>query len=180
MESFQPVIDFWFSELSPPQWWKKSSDLDDIIARKFAGLHGAASCGELYPWRAQALGRLAEIIVLDQFSRNMHRNSAQAFATDNLALILAQHAVALKVQQGFSLDQKAFLYMPFMHSESSLIHEQAVKLYNEPELESNLKFELRHKEIIDRFGRYPHRNAILGRTSSPEEIEFLKQPGSSF
>ena len=118
--------------------------------------------------------------MLDQFSRNLHRGDGRAFANDAMALALAQEAVAAGADQGLTTDERGFLYMPYMHSESRAIHEVAVGLFTDLGLESNLDFELRHKEIIDRFGRYPHRNEVLGRESTPEEIEFLKQPGSSF
>ncbi len=127
-----------------------------------------------------ALGRLSEIILLDQFSRNIYRDKPAAFAQDALALALAQEAIAAGIASELTVDQRSFLYMPFMHSESELIHQQAVKLFSEPGLEASLEFEIRHKKIIDRFGRYPHRNEILGRTSTVEEQQFLAQPGSSF
>lgn len=110
----------------------------------------------------------------------MYRDTPQAFAYDAIALVLAQEAVGLGVHANWPPDFKSFLYMPFMHSESLWVHEQAVELFSEPGLEDNLKFEFAHKAIIERFGRYPHRNAILGRQSTAEEIAFLKQPGSSF
>lgn len=178
--SFQSVLDFWFEELEPKQWWEVDEALDEDIGQRFGDLHRQACACELYPWRQEARGRLAEIIVLDQFSRNMYRATSRAFAQDALALCLAQEAVALKVQEQLSDQQRSFLYMPFMHSESKIIHERAMELFSEPQVKGNLNFEIRHKEIIDRFGRYPHRNAILGRESTQEELEFLKQPGSSF
>lgn len=174
------VLDFWFRELKPPQWWVKSDQLDRLIETRFGALHEAAERCELFSWRETAWGRLAEVIVLDQFSRNIYREQARAFANDALALGLAQTAVADGADRELEATQQAFLYMPYMHSESLLIHAQAVKLFSLPGMENNLAFELKHKAIIERFGRYPHRNAALGRTSTPEEIEFLKTPGSSF
>ena len=123
---------------------------------------------------------MAEIIVLDQFSRNIYRDQAQAFAYDSLALALAQEAISLQLDAQLSPEQRSFLYMPFMHSESKLMHEYALKLFQRLGNEINLSFEKKHKIIIDRFGRYPHRNEILGRTSTAEELEFLTQPNSSF
>ena len=123
---------------------------------------------------------MAEIIVLDQFSRNIHRGTPQAFSSDPLALALAQEVVQQKLDKDLPLMMRSFTYMPYMHSESALIHQQAVQLFNQPGLETNYDFELKHKEIIDKYGRYPHRNAILGRESSPDELAFLQQPGSSF
>ena len=177
---YQHIIDFWFVETSPDQWWQEDHDFDQQILERFGAVHGQASRCELYAWRKAPLGRLAEIIVLDQFSRNIFRGTAQAFATDALALALAQEAIAAHAAAAMEVPMRAFLYMPFMHSESREIHEVAVKLFAETGLESNLNFELRHKAIIDRFGRYPHRNTLLGRPSSDEEIAFLKTPGSSF
>ena len=178
--NYQHVIDFWFYEIDPGQWWRQSDELDSQIRERFGSMHALASKCELYGWRVVPLGRLAEIIVLDQFSRNIFRGTAQAFGTDSLALALAQEAVAAHVAVELDSAKRAFLYMPFMHSESMVIHEIAVRLFSENGMDSNLQFELRHKAIIDRFGRYPHRNAVLGRASSAEEIEFLKTPGSSF
>lgn len=143
-------------------------------------MHAQAVQCELFGWRAHPFGRLAEIIVLDQFSRNIYRGTARAFEADSLALALAQEAVATAVAAVLGPDHRSFLYMPYMHSESRRIHEIAVGLFSEAGLEPSLKSEIRHKAIIDRFGRYPHRNAILGRVSSQEELEFLKAPGSSF
>lgn len=174
------VLTFWFDELSPKQWFGKHDNLDNAIAARFSGLLKSAEQCELMHWRTTAQGRLAEIIVLDQFSRNIYRDQAQAFANDPLALALAQEAISQEYDKKLSDQQKAFLYMPFMHSESKLIHQQAVELFSQPGLEYNLEFELKHKVIIDKFGRYPHRNELLGRASTDEELAFLKQPNSSF
>ncbi|KAB7622685.1 DUF924 family protein [Alkalilimnicola sp. S0819] len=174
------VLRFWFEELDPAQWWAKDEALDAEIARRFGALLRRAAAGELHDWRTTPTGRLAEILVLDQFSRNIHRDTPAAFAQDPMALALAQEAVLGNVQEALSTDQRAFLYMPFMHSESAAMHVWAERLYREPGLEYNYDFELQHKAIIDRFGRYPHRNAILGRESTAEELAFLQQPGSSF
>ncbi len=178
--NFQEVLDFWFHELESKQWWVKDTELDQLILKRFKTYWDAAVLGELFSWRQEPQGRLAEILVLDQFSRNMFRDTPQSFAQDSLALVLSQEAVAIGADKSMSSSEKAFLYMPYMHSESRLIHEEAIKLYTQPGLEFNLEFEHKHKVIIDRFGRYPHRNAILGRTSSVEEIAFLKEPNSSF
>ena len=174
------VLEFWFETLSPADWWKKDTGLDRQIHSRFGELHTQASAGELIDWRSSARGRLAEILVLDQFSRNIFRDQPSAFASDTVALVLAQEAVCGGWDRELNHQQRHFLYMPYMHSESRAIHEHAVRLFDQPGMEDALKFEMRHKDIIDRFGRYPHRNKILGRTSTAEEIEFLKQPGSSF
>ena len=176
----QSVIDFWFREIEPRQWFAKDSELNRLIEKCFRNVHDAALKCELFTWRDTSEGRLAEIIVLDQFSRNIHRDSPLAFAADPLALALAQEAVRIQSQRELIPQQRPFLYMPFMHSESPLIHEQAVNLFSEPGLEKNLEFEVKHKAIIDRFGRYPHRNAILKRVSTSDELAFLNTPGSSF
>ncbi|NNL11590.1 MAG: DUF924 domain-containing protein [Pseudomonadales bacterium] len=180
MSSFNEVIAYWFEELEEDDWWKKSDSLDKHIRERFGQLHQRAVACELCAWRAEPLGRLAEIIVLDQFSRNMFRNSAKSFAQDPQALSLAQEAITDKADAELDQLQRSFLYMPFMHSESGKIHEQAVELFRNNGIQSNYDFELKHKAIIDRFGRYPHRNKLLNRTSTSEEQQFLLQPGSSF
>ncbi len=174
------IIDFWFTEIDSKLWWKKDNEFDALINQRFSAVLQHAERGELYPWRENSLGRLAEIIVLDQFSRNIYRDTAQAFANDAVALVLAQEALRADARKTLSATQQAFLFMPYMHSESALMHSIAVQLFSEPGLEGNLDFEHKHKAIIDRFGRYPHRNTVLGRRSTPEELEFLEQPGSSF
>jgi len=174
------VLDFWFNELSPQDHYKKSDELDKKITDLFLETYHKATRGELFSWRESLKGRLAEIIVLDQFSRNMFRDDARAFMFDSLALTLSQEASKSNELETLSSSEKAFLYMPFMHSESLLIHNEAMKLFSEPGLEMNLEFEIKHKKIIEQFGRYPHRNHVLGRESTQEEIEFLKTPGSSF
>lgn len=181
MQTAQDVLTFWFEELTPKDWFTKSTELDQRIAERFSTVHRAATRCETVSWRSSPTGRLAEIIVLDQFSRNIFRDHPESFAHDGLALALAQEAVALGVDDQLNTAQeRSFLYMPYMHSESPVIHETALRLFSHPDLAYNLEFEQQHKDIIDRFGRYPHRNRILGRTSTPEEIAFLQQPGSSF
>ena len=177
---YQQVLQFWFKELDTKDWFRKDDGLDQLIQAQFGQVLDAAAACELYKWRSTPDGRLAEVIVLDQFSRNIYRDSPKAFAQDALALALAQEAVAIGADMALPVSQRAFLYMPYMHSESALIHEQTIKLFEQAGLENNLGFEKRHLAIIQRFGRYPHRNAILGRQSTPEEVEFLDQPGSSF
>lgn len=176
----QSVISFWFNEIEPAQWWKVDAGFDRLIRERFGDLHERATRAELFEWRHDPQGRLAEVIVLDQFSRNIFRGERRAFDSDPLALALAQEAVAAQVDLALPEAERVFLYMPYMHSESALIHAVAVDLFREHAPKSNYDFELRHKAIIDRFGRYPHRNAILGRVSTPEESAFLREPGSSF
>ncbi|WP_075879480.1 DUF924 family protein [Vreelandella massiliensis] len=177
---YQNILTFWFHEIAPKQWWRVDPAFDQELKARFSGVLQQAIAGELYGWRASAKGRLAEVIVLDQFSRNIYRNTPDAFAQDAQALVLAQEAVAAGALDDLTQDERTFLLMPYMHSESRLIHEQADALFKAFAPADNVRYEIKHKEIIDRFGRYPHRNDVLGRTSTPEEIEFLKQPGSRF
>lgn len=170
---YQEVLDFWFKELTAKDWFAKSDALDQNIKDKFLTAHKAASCGELFAWRETAQGRLAEIIILDQFSRNIFRNTKEAFAYDSLALVLAQELVLLKLDQTLNDSERSFVYLPYMHSESKLVHQQALALYTKLGNSGSLEYEIAHKAIIDRFGRYPHRNAQLGRISSDEEKAFL-------
>jgi uncharacterized protein (DUF924 family) len=171
------VLHFWFEEITPKQWWEKNLDFDKNIKVQFLDLHEQATKCELYSWRKTPQGRLAEIIVLDQFSRNIYRGRPESFMSDPLALTLSQEAISLSADKELSAVERSFLYMPFMHSESKIIHEKALELFADL---NTLEYEIKHKKIIDQFGRYPHRNEILGRISTVEEIEFLKGPGSSF
>lgn len=176
----QTVLDFWFHETKPAQWWTVDPAFDALIRTRFGALHAQARRCELFAWRATPEGRLAEVIVLDQFARNLHRGTPDAFSADPLALALAQEAVAAGADLALPTERRAFLYMPYMHSESAAIHAVAEPLMKARAPAHTHDFELKHKSIVDRFGRYPHRNAILGRASTAEEAEFLKQPGSSF
>ena len=178
--NFEQIIDFWFVEMTPKDWWIKSIDLDQMIIDRFQELHKAAFAGELFLWRKAPLGRLAEIIVLDQFSRHIFRDKPESFISDPMALTLSLVAIDAKADIGLSSDEKGFLYMPMMHSESLLIHEYAQAFFSQEGCESYANSAKRHRDVIQRFGRYPHRNLILGRESSLDEIEFLMQPGSSF
>lgn len=177
---WQSVLDFWFKECEPKQWFDSDPVFDLLVGERFDSVLTQAKKGELFEWRIEAAGRLAEIIVLDQFSRNIYRDSADAFAADAQALVLAQEAVLAGCDEALPAEQRAFLYMPYMHSESKLMHEHAVVLFSASGLEENLAFEEKHKAIIDRFGRYPHRNKLLGRQSTSEELDFLTEPDSSF
>ncbi|MFN0316962.1 MAG: DUF924 family protein [Burkholderiales bacterium] len=174
------ILEFWFNEISPSQWWKVDPAFDQMVVDRFSAIHAQANRCELFEWRKEPKGRLAEIIVLDQFSRNMHRSSPLAFASDPLALALAQEAVSAGSDMALAPEERSFLYMPYMHSESKVVHEVAARLFKANGLQSNYDFEIRHKTILDRFGRYPHRNVILDRQSTDEELAFLAQPGSSF
>ena len=176
----EDVIKFWFEELTPKDWWVKSDQLDSKIKHQFSELHKIAKEGKLETVRNSPEARLAELIVLDQFSRNIYRDTPDAFSCDELALSLAKEAVAIGDDMKLPQFKRPFIYMPYMHSESLEVHDEAVKLFEKLGLEDSLKFEHAHRDIIVRFGRYPHRNKILGRDSTTEELEFLTQPGSSF
>jgi len=176
---YQEVIEFWFHELQEKQWFVKDASVDEMIKKRFMAHYEAAACGECFSWRKAPEGRLAEIICLDQFPRNMFRNSAQAFATDPLALVLAQEAVSLGVDNKLGR-RRSFLYMPYMHSESRIIQEESLRLFNHPQISDNLQFAKGHHAIILKFGRYPHRNAVLNRATTQEEARFLEGPNSRF
>ncbi len=177
---YQEVLEFWFDEVDRSQWWSKDVEFDKIIIARFSIVHARAVRCELYEWRESARGRLAEIILLDQFSRNMFRDSPLAFAYDAMALVLAQEAVSVGADRELSSVERSFMYMPFMHSESLKIHEIAIDLFKENGIESSFLLEVKHKEVIEKYGRYPHRNSMLGRESTEEELEFLGKPGSGF
>jgi uncharacterized protein (DUF924 family) len=176
------VLRFWFGEgtdygVSHRRWFQKDPAFDAEVRSRFLEVHLALSrSGE---WLGAPGECLARIVVLDQFPRNMFRGTPQAFATDALALAAARHAIASSYDRDWLRVEKIFAYLPFEHSESLADQERACELMR-PLGEEQYAYALRHREIIARFGRFPHRNAILGRTSTPEEVEFLKQPGSGF
>lgn len=180
MVNKQDVLNFWFESTDPKHWFAKNDAFDQSIQEQFSSIWTKASQAELWSWRLDPEGSLAEIIILDQFSRNLFRNLPEAFSGDHLSLALAQTAIDKGFAKQLPPIKRSFLYMPFMHSESASIHEHAIRLFSEPGMEEQLKFEIAHKKIIDQFGRYPHRNEALKRESTIEELAFLKQPGSSF
>ncbi len=177
---YDTVLRFWFQETDARQWFSSDAAFDALVRERFEPLLQQAADGALASWRSTAQGRLAEIIVLDQFSRNIYRDTPQAFAQDAMAVQLAQAAVAQGALEVLTEVERNFLLMPFMHSESRAVHLLAEPLFKTYASANTYQFELKHKVIIDRFGRYPHRNEVLGRSSTPEEIEFLQQPGSGF
>lgn len=179
-EMYEDVLEFWFREITPKHWWMVDPAFDAAVKARFGALHRSAHLGELWAWRKEPRGRLAEVIVLDQFPRNIYRGTPQAFASDPMALALAQEAVAGKHDTVLTQQERGFLYMPYQHSESRAVQAESERLFTALGLAEQQDFALRHKAIVDRFGRYPHRNEILGRESTSEELEFLKQPGSSF
>lgn len=186
------VLDFWFDKDNEQYWFEQNTAFDKQIKDKFADIWQAAKRGECVTWRiAEAptdsnssitalAGRLAEIIVLDQFSRNLCRGQADAFAQDSMAVALAQEAIGQPHFDKLPTQWRKFIIMPFMHSESAMIHKRYLPLFEQLDDAKTLDFEHRHKDIIEKFGRYPHRNDILDRESTDEEEAFLEQPNSSF
>ncbi len=175
MKGFEDVLAFWFVEHGPEHWFARTAEFDAALAERFSETHEAVSRGEAWAWRGDARGRLAEILVLDQFSRQLHRGSAAAFAQDGMALVLAQEAVSARVHETVGKPGGLFVLMPFMHAESVQVQEEGVRLfeaYGEPD---NLDFMIKHRDTIARFGRFPFRNAALGRQSTPEEIAYMAE-----
>ena len=174
------VLRFWFEDTRPKQWFEKDEAFDAEVRRRFLALHETLAAQPVSSLLADGRTALAAVIVFDQMPRNMFRSTPRAFATDAKALELADAAIARGFDGGLTKDERMFLYLPFEHAEDSEAQARADALMaglGDPEL---TKWAEMHKVIIDRFGRFPHRNAVLGRSSTPEEIEFLKQPGSSF
>ena len=180
MKHAHQILNFWFEEIEPAQWWRKRLAFDAEIRRRFGALHDTATNTGLAHWRSDIEGRLAEIIVLDQFSRNLFRDEPRAFASDGVAVRLAEDAIALGLDVGLAPIRRAFLYMPFMHSESAAHQRTSVELFARIPETGNLQSAQRHFDVINQFGRFPHRNKILQRPSSEQEEAFLRQPGSGF
>ncbi|MFK8014365.1 MAG: DUF924 family protein [Gammaproteobacteria bacterium] len=172
----EDVLSFWFETLDPTDWFHKSDEVDATIRQRFTQTYERISVGEGSSWRVSPLGRLAEILVLDQLPRNMFRGTAKAFATDAMALVLSQEGIRQGADLKLDAIQRGFFYMPFMHSESLAVHSQAMVLFKDLK---NFDYEVKHRDIIERFGRYPHRNGVLGRQSTPSEVEWM-QSNSGF
>ncbi len=189
---WQPVLDFWFyppdhpSHLQfRPEWFEKNPEFDAEIRERFGSLIQVALEQELDHWSADVEGELARIIVLDQFPRNVWRDTADAFKGDPLALRYALEMIATGRDKQLAPNQRKFLYMPLMHAEDLSLQEHCVELFEllarvDAAQEESLNYARAHRDIVARFGRFPHRNHLLGRESTPQEIEFLKTPGSSF
>lgn len=173
MPTADDILHFWFVDHGPDDWFGGKAEFDAELAAKFTATHAWAAAGEAFPWRATPAGRLAEMIVLDQFSRQLNRASPKAFAQDGMALVLAQEAVAGGFDQLLEPQRRSFVYMPYMHSESLAIHEEALRLFTALGNEEQLHYEVAHFDCLKRFGRYPRRNAALGRVSTPEELEYM-------
>ena len=172
------VIRFWFEEISPQAWFERNQQVDAQIRERFTTLHELVSQAGDEVLLADPRAALAAVIVLDQFSRNLFRGSTRAFATDAKALAIAKYAVDKGWDGQLSKNERVFLYLPFEHTEDAAEQVRSVELFTALGDAVTLDYALRHKKVIDRFGRYPHRNAVLGRSSTPEEIEFMKtHPG---
>ncbi|WP_315791309.1 DUF924 family protein [Fischerella sp. JS2] len=191
MSQAQEILDFWFGKPDQPNygksqdfWFKKKPEFDEQVRTRFVKDYQKAAEGYLDDWMEFPESCLALILLLDQFPRNMFRDTPQAFATDWEALSTAHHAIAQGYDQKLLPVQRWFIYLPFEHSENLEHQRQAVKLFkqlsDDPDSASCIEYAIRHMEVIERFGRFPHRNAILGRTSTPDEKEFLKQSNSWF
>lgn len=191
MADFREVLDFWFGPAGSPEhgrpreaWFRKSNAFDDAMRARFLDLHQLAADGQLQAWAAASDSLLALIVVLDQFPRNLFRGTSRAFATDAQALAAAQSAVARGFDRLLLPMQRWFVYLPFEHAEDLALQRRCLDLFeglrSDPDSGGSIDYARRHFEVIARFGRFPHRNATLGRASTPEEVEFLRQPGSSF
>ena len=198
-ERIDDILDFWFGELdeqgcaNPNQrklWWQKSDEFDRTIRHQFLDDYEAIVAGDVERWRSTARGTLATIIVLDQFSRNMFRDTPKMYSADPLAREVCCEGLEAGFDEELAFDERVFFYMPLEHSESIADHELCREAFTRlrdtapeslvPDADYYLDYARQHRVIVDRFGRYPHRNAILGRASTDEELEFLKEPGSSF
>lgn len=199
MDPTSTVLHFWFGPLTlegrahqelSDRWWEKDPEFDREIRERFGGLHAQLNAGVRPQWTYSPHGLLAAVIVLDQFSRNMFRDTAGMFAADERALALAFEGIALGYDRKLRVAERGFLYLPLMHAERLDVQNRCVDLferfaaehvgYAAEEIKYQLRFAIAHRDIVQRFNRFPHRNALLERESTEEELEFLKQPGSSF
>ena len=192
MSDIEEILTFWFDEVRDepayfeeyaPRWFVQNADFDRQIVQRFQADYELAAQGQLTHWTETARGGLALILVLDQFPRNMFRNDPRAFATDPLARQIAEQMIDAGFDRQLRLIERYFVYVPFMHSEDRTHQQRSVMLFQQLAEERayfDTSYAVRHQEVIDRFGRFPHRNTVLGRASTPAELEFLKQFGSSF
>jgi uncharacterized protein (DUF924 family) len=179
-EQARDLLTFWFEELTPEQWFRKDAAVDAAVRQRFGELYERLARNGGEAWAASPEGALAAVIGLDQLPRNLFRGEPRAFASDGAALALAERAIARGLDQSLAPRQRMMLYMPFQHSEDPAVQARSEALFADVGDPQALAFARRHREVIARFGRFPHRNAILGRVSTPEEREFLSQPGSAF
>ena len=192
MADIEEILTFWFDEIRDEsayfeeyasRWFVQNADFDRQIVQRFQTDYELAAQGQLAHWTETARGGLALILVLDQFPRNMFRNDPRAFATDPLAQQIAEQMLDAGLDRQLRLVERYFVYVPFMHSENRAHQQRSVQLFQqlvEERAYFDTPYVVKHLEVIDRFGRFPHRNTVLGRVSTPEELEFLKQFGSSF
>lgn len=169
------VLAFWFDEMDAAQWFNGSEELDNLTRSRFAKMLDELSHNPPKTVYSDPRQALAAILLFDQFPRNMYRGTARAFATDDLALRIARQAVDARFDDQLSPNKRLFLYMPFQHSEVSADQGHSVMLFGSLALEEPLRYAIEHRDIIDRFGRFPHRNAVLGRESTADELAFLEQ-----
>ena len=177
---FNDILTFWFNEIEPKQWWKKDKKFDNFLRLRFSEIHSLAIKSKLISWRISEKGRLAEILLIDQFSRYLFRNKQDAYHKDHIALSLSKELISLQLHKKFNKSEKIFAFMPFMHSEIFEDQVISLSLYSELGLKENFRSALKHFNIIRKFGRFPHRNKILNRKSTNEELIFLNISGSSF
>ena len=180
MTQKEDILNFWFKECNPEQWFKKNDAFDQIIKNTFSNTIEAAIKGKMDNWKNTETGCLALIIILDQFTRNVFRDTLRAFVGDNKALVLSQKCCDKEYLKNPDIQRRKFMLMPMMHSEKITVQEAALPLFKKYTSEKDYEYAKKHHEIIARFGRFPHRNVILGRKSTNDELLFLKQPGSSF
>jgi uncharacterized protein (DUF924 family) len=176
----EEILNFWFKECKPEQWFKKNEYFDKMIENRFLIAIENALAGKLGNWEESETGCLALIILLDQFTRNVFRDTPQAFAGDKRALALSQLCCDKDYLTNPDIQKRQFMLMPMMHSENLAVQDASLPLFKKYASKKDYEYAEKHREIIARFGRFPHRNVILGRKSINEELEFLKQPGSSF
>ena len=174
--SHAEILTFWFAEAVKPLWFAATPEFDEALRERFLATYRAAAAGGLEHWEQTPPGALALVIVLDQFPLNLFRGQAESFATEAAARAVADRAISRGFDRALNPEQRLFLYLPFMHGEALADQDRSVEFYRELGLEESLRFARHHRDLIRRFGRFPHRNAILGRESSPEEIAYLASP----
>ena len=170
----QDVLQFWFAEESRAKWFNSTSEFDEQIRQGFESVWGQARAESFDHWEQEPDGALALVIILDQFPLNMFRADSRQYSTEAHARLIASHAIDQGLDEKLDMAKRAFMYLPFMHSESIEDQDRSVELYQKAGLDDNLRFAIHHRDVIKRFARFPHRNEVLGRESTSEEIEYLK------
>jgi len=179
-ETPQDILKFWFEECEEKSWWVKDPKFDAMLRDRFGALVEQAAAGDLDNWAETAEGARAFIILLDQFTRSIYRDSPKAFDADDKARAMARRAIAKGFDKGLDMHQRVFMYMPFEHSEDIADQDESCRLIGEIGSENYLKFAHAHRDIIVKFGRYPHRNAVMGRENTRAEEDYLKDPKAGF